>query len=138
MSLHIVDSAFLDAVCDAILPVKDEKTRMLLAEVQRIGMKPMAKVPALQPKYPHYYVDVRHLQYLDVYQVIHLFQVRHPTQQHAIKKMLTAGLRGLKAKMGFDASKDIEEAIFSLERWQEMEEEKKLALDPQLDQGMKG
>lgn len=66
----------------------------------------------------HYRKDVRHLETLDVYRVIDLFGPMHPAQEHALKKIMCAGIRGAK-----DADKDIQEAIDSLVRWQEMRSE---------------
>lgn len=67
-------------------------------------------------KHPHYHKDVRHLETIDVYRVLTLFNVTDPCIQHAVKKLLVAGGRGA----GKDIGKDILEAIDSLQRWQEM------------------
>ena len=67
-------------------------------------------------KHPHYHKDVRGLDTIDVYRVLHLFNVSDPCIQHAVKKLLVAGGRGA----GKDINKDIQEAIDSLQRWQEM------------------
>lgn len=66
----------------------------------------------------HYYKNVATLDVLDVYRVLRLFDVTDPALQHAVKKILCAGGRGLKEK-----DRDINEAIASLMRWQEMREE---------------
>lgn len=65
--------------------------------------------------YNHYVKDVTKFQKLDVYRVLELFEVKSPAIQHAIKKLLAAGKRGSKTM-----EKDVEEAIISLERWQDM------------------
>ncbi|MFZ2172380.1 MAG: hypothetical protein WAW61_22430 [Methylococcaceae bacterium] len=70
-------------------------------------------------KHPHYYKDVANLNSIDIYRVLELFEVSNPCLQHAIKKLLVAGSRGA----GKDINQDIQEAIDSLERWQEMREE---------------
>lgn len=70
-------------------------------------------------KHPHYHKDVRHLQTIDVYRVLALFNVTDPCIQHAVKKLLVAGGRGA----GKDISRDIQEAVDSLQRFQEMREE---------------
>lgn len=70
-------------------------------------------------KHPHYHKDVRHLETIDVYRVLHLFNVTDPCIQHAVKKLLVAGGRGA----GKDMGKDIQEAIDSLQRFQEMRQE---------------
>ena len=63
----------------------------------------------------HYFKDVNHLQTVDVYRVLQLFQVSDPCLQHAIKKLLCAGGRGAKSDV-----KDVREAMDSLSRWQQM------------------
>lgn len=70
-----------------------------------------------QRKHPHYFRDCPYDQ-IDVYRVLYLFDVVDPCLQHAVKKLLAAGQRGLK-----DAHKDISEAIETLQRWQEMRDE---------------
>lgn len=70
-------------------------------------------------KHPHYYKDVKHLETVDVYRVLELFSVVNPCIQHAVKKLLVAGGRGA----GKDQSRDIQEAIDSLVRWQQMRDE---------------
>ncbi len=66
-------------------------------------------------KYPHYFKSVSHLETVDVYRVLLLFQVNEPCIQHAIKKLLCAGDRGNKSMI-----KDITEARDSLNRHLEM------------------
>jgi len=63
----------------------------------------------------HYTKDVSNLQTIDVYRVLDLYKVTSPPLQHAIKKLLCAGMRGAK-----DEARDIQEAIDSLVRWQTM------------------
>lgn len=70
-------------------------------------------------KHNHYFKDVSHLKSIDVYRIIDLYNVTNPCIQHALKKVLVAGGRGA----GKDVSKDIQEAIDSLERWKEMQTE---------------
>lgn len=67
----------------------------------------------------HYYKDVAHLETVDVYRVLRLFNVTDPCLQHAIKKLLVAGGRGA----GKDITRDVQEAIDSLQRMQRMMEE---------------
>ena len=69
-------------------------------------------------KHAHYHKSVAHLSSIDVYRVLDLFQVTDQAIGHAIKKLLVAGNRGVK---GMD--KDIQEAIDTLQRWQEMRAE---------------
>lgn len=66
-------------------------------------------------EYGHYYRDVSQLEVIDVYRVLELFEVTNPCLQHALKKILIAGKRGAK-----DMDKDIQEAIDTLKRLQDM------------------
>jgi hypothetical protein len=68
----------------------------------------------VKEKFSHYYKKVPG-EYIDVYRVLQLFEVYDPCIQHAVKKLLVAGSRGVK-----DINKDIQEAIDSLQRWKEM------------------
>jgi hypothetical protein len=69
-------------------------------------------------KQQHYFRDVRHLQEIDVYRVLDLFNVVNPCIAHAIKKLLAPGQRGHKGWVS-----DIQEAILALQRALEMKEE---------------
>lgn len=69
-------------------------------------------------KHRHYFKDVSHLKYIDVYRVLDLWEVADPCVQHAVKKLLNAGKRGSK-----NFGQDIQEAIDSLERLKEMRAE---------------
>ena len=70
-------------------------------------------------KHSHYFKDVRHLDYLDVYQVCKLFPVDDDSGAitHARKKLLVAGGRGA----GKDMIKDITEARDTLNRYLQIE-----------------
>lgn len=70
-------------------------------------------------KHSHYFKKVPY-EYVDVYRVLELFDVTNPSIAHAVKKLLVAGNRGHK-----DLEKDVQEAIDSLVRWQQMREEDK-------------
>lgn len=72
----------------------------------------------ISEKHSHYFKDVSSLQKIDVYRVLDLYEVTDPCLQHAVKKLLVAGNRGSK-----DKPKDIQEAIDTLTRWQEMQGE---------------
>lgn len=74
---------------------------------------------AAPKKHPHYFKDVRHIDEIDVYRVLHLFGVADQALGHAVKKLLVAGGRGA----GKDITRDVQEAIDSLQRWQEMQVE---------------
>lgn len=72
-------------------------------------------------RYPKYYKDVRHLDYIDAYRIHQLYEIDDPSGclQHANKKILLSGERaGGKAKR-----KDIEEARDTLTRWLEIQDE---------------
>jgi hypothetical protein len=69
-------------------------------------------------EYKHYQKNVEHLKWIDVYRVLVLFGVTNPCLQHAIKKLLCAGQRGIK-----DQKQDVQEAIASLLRYLEMQTE---------------
>lgn len=69
-------------------------------------------------KHSHYFKDVSNLEVIDVYRVLDLFGVTNPCLQHAIKKLLVAGNRGVK-----DYNKDVQEAIDTLERYKVMQQE---------------
>jgi hypothetical protein len=56
---------------------------------------------------------------VDVYDVIDAYDVRCPARQHAIKKMLCAGTRGVKGSV-----QDLEEAIQALHRAVELEQQR--------------
>lgn len=77
-------------------------------------------------KYSAYFKDVRHIEYIDVYRTVDLFECEkhgHPIS-HAAKKLLLSGSR----TGGKDVEEDVREAIDSLYRWLEMREEDKRAL----------
>ena len=69
-------------------------------------------------RHDHYFKSCSY-EHVDVYRVLRLFNVVDPCLQHAIKKLMVAGGRGA----GKDINKDIQEAIDSLNRWQEMQKE---------------
>lgn len=69
-------------------------------------------------KHNHYYRSVLHLEYIDIYRILYLYEVSNPCLQHAAKKILCAGTRGSK-----NFEKDIREAVDSLNRALEMFDE---------------
>lgn len=69
-------------------------------------------------KHSHYHKDVSRLASIDIYRVLDLFAVTDPCVQHAVKKLLCAGVRGSKPM-----ATDIQEAIDTLERWKAMRAE---------------
>lgn len=79
----------------------------------------------MERKHSHYFKPVTHLEAVDVYRVLALFGVTDPCIQHATKKLLVAGGRG----GGKDISRDVQEAIDTLERWKEMQSEDQKVAD---------
>ena len=71
----------------------------------------MERTRKIAEKYPHYYMGVRGLEYVDVYRILDGFGVKDPNIQHAVKKLMACGGRGAK-----DFRKDLQEAIDTLER----------------------
>lgn len=65
-----------------------------------------------------YIVDISKYDKLDIYRILFLYEVNNPCLQHAIKKLLCAGKRGVKNQI-----QDINEAILSLQRFLEMQGE---------------
>lgn len=80
---------------------------------------PDTRTLAARSKHQHYFKPVAHLTEIDVYRVITLFAVTDPCIAHAVKKLLLPGQRGA----GKGEGKDIQEAIDTLKRWQEMRAE---------------
>lgn len=68
--------------------------------------------------YDHYFKDVSHLKVVDIYRILELYEVTDPCVQHAVKKLLCSGKRGVK-----EMSKDIKEASDTLNRYFEMQAE---------------
>ena len=65
-----------------------------------------------------YIVDISKYNKLDIYRILKLYEVSDPCLQHAIKKLLCAGKRGVK-----NQTQDINEAMQSLKRFLEMQGE---------------
>ena len=82
------------------------------------GNEKIGGINSSERKHSHYFKDVRHLDYVDIYQVCKLFEVNDPSHctQHSIKKLLMSGKRGAKDKM-----KDIIEARDTLNRYLQIE-----------------
>lgn len=71
-------------------------------------------------KHSHYFKPVpRGVTHIDVYRVLQMFSVTDQCLGHAMKKLLVAGGRGA----GKNINQDIQEAIDSLLRWQEIQKE---------------
>ena len=77
------------------------------------------KSDGVERKHSHYFKDVRHLDYVDIYQVCKLFPIDDDSGAitHARKKLLVAGGRGA----GKDMIKDITEARDTLNRYLQIE-----------------
>lgn len=113
---------------DAMTRQYDQHDHMVDAVKYGISMtrvEPRSFVPDEYPhadkpddrKHSHYFKTVPCNQ-IDVYRVLAAFNVADPCIQHAVKKLLVAGGRGSK-----DISRDVGEAIDTLQRWQEMRAE---------------
>ena len=87
------------------------------AEIEKVRQETV-KVTIDELKHRVYKKDVSHLDSIDVYRVLELFNVQSHAVGHAIKKLLCSGGRGAK-----DEAQDIQEAIDSLVRYQEMKNE---------------
>ena len=87
------------------------------AEIEKVRQSTV-KVTIDELKHRVYKKDVSHLDSIDVYRVLELFNVQSHAVGHAIKKLLCSGGRGAK-----DEAQDIQEAIDSLVRYQEMKNE---------------
>lgn len=88
-------------------------------ERRRTGMEPSLAAPHGDAPHSHYFRSVKGLDQIDVYRVLQLFEVTDPCLQHAIKKLLVPGKRGA----GKDIARDVREAVDTLKRWQEMQQE---------------
>jgi hypothetical protein len=73
----------------------------------------------IRRKHAHYFKPVAGFCEVDVYRVLRMFNVTDQAVGHAIKKLLVAGGRGA----GKDVTRDVQEAIDTLTRWQELEAE---------------
>lgn len=69
-------------------------------------------------EHDHYFRDVSHLDRVDVYRVLKLFEVHDPCLQHLTKKALCSGNRGHK-----DLRQDLEDIQDSITRALEMMDE---------------
>ena len=83
------------------------------------GNEKIGEIKGSERKHSHYFKDVRHIDYIDVYQVCKLFPVDDDSGAitHARKKLLVAGGRGA----GKDMIKDITEARDTLNRYLQIE-----------------
>lgn len=73
-------------------------------------------IPAKLRKHNHYFKKLPEgVTHIDVYRTLELWGVTDQCIGHAIKKLLVPGRRG-----GKDVARDIQDAIDSLLRWQEM------------------
>ncbi|KAA0910668.1 hypothetical protein [Pusillimonas sp. ANT_WB101] len=75
-------------------------------------------------KHSHYHRDVSHLKTIDIYRIFQLYDVTDPCAQHAIKKLMCAGERGVKTE-----EQDIREAHDTLARRLQMSAEDDTALE---------
>jgi hypothetical protein len=72
--------------------------------------------PANAERWPHYFPELpQGVSHMDVYRVLDAFKVKRSSVQHAVKKLLCSGKRGVK-----DERADLLEAKASIERALEM------------------
>jgi len=91
-------------------------TRCLPPEIAHAFERDVPPAPTPARKHGHYFRGVAHLQEIDVYRVLELFNVTDQALGHAIKKLVVPGMRG----GGKPAIKDIQEAVDTLQRWLQM------------------
>lgn len=68
-------------------------------------------------KHSHYFKKCPY-HHIDIYRILLMYEVTDPCLAHAIKKLLVAGGRGAK-----NTHTDVQEAIDTLERWQDIQAE---------------
>jgi hypothetical protein len=68
-------------------------------------------------KYPEYFKEIKPGVWIDVYDVIFIFDITNPAIAHAVKKLLLSGLR----TGGKPVLKDLDESIDAIERGIELE-----------------
>ena len=100
------------------------KTGCIIAEGDKVSKYYNAIIdsqikPKFKRKHAHYFKPVAGFREVDVYRVLRMFDVTDQAIGHAIKKLLVAGGRGA----GKDVSRDIQEAIDTLTRQQELDTE---------------
>lgn len=66
-------------------------------------------------KHPHYYANVKNLEFIDVYDVIELFGVKNACLQHVLKKIMVIGNRGHK-----NHDTDLQDIYDTLDRYKIM------------------
>lgn len=89
--------------------------------------------PALADQYPHYYKELpSKTSHLDVYRVLDAFEVKRSTVQHAIKKLLVTGERGVKTELEdlIEARNSLDRAIEMIAEEQEDSNEARSSADP--------
>lgn len=83
--------------------------------IQKQSLDPEAPPLGYTRQHSHYFKDVSKLHEIDLYRVFDLFGVTHPCAQHAVKKLMMAGQRGVK-----DIERDVREAGDTVSRWLQM------------------
>lgn len=117
-SLHSRIRQVLGEHYDPAVPIVESVGR--LVDMARAADKPKAKGGR---RHGHYFKPCPFAE-VDVYRALRMFEVTDAAIGHAAKKLLCAGMRGAKPR-----GQDIREAIETLERWEEMEEEDAEALE---------
>lgn len=120
--LEDTDEEYSEYKFGAVEDAKDEDGYCFIKDLQKLlgdeYKAPENPMPA-ERKHSHYFKDVRHLDYIDIYQICKLFPVDDDSGAivHARKKLLVAGGRGA----GKDMIKDITEARDTLSRYLQIE-----------------
>lgn len=84
-----------------------EENEELMKEVTPL----ILSTPSNQPLFPHYFKETPKSSHIDIYWVLKAWDVTCPCVQHAIKKLMAAGMRGAKNK-----EKDLKEARDAITR----------------------
>ncbi len=111
------DISYRQYLMNFIVGNRTESLNDQYAEIEQVRQETI-KVTIDELKHRVYKKDVSHLDFIDVYRVLELFNVQSHAVGHAIKKLLCSGGRGAK-----DEAQDIQEAIDSLIRYREMKNE---------------
>lgn len=107
---------------------QDEMHRRSKAALAAAGLVDLSEADKDSGKYDAYFKDVRHLERIDAYRTVQLFGCEQHGHAigHAAKKLLLTGVR----TGGKDVEQEVQEAIDSLIRWQDMRREDKSAQEP--------
>lgn len=113
--------SYSDEDYENLLAIRDslaEENEALIAEIEGNEYRnSRLRTPSNQPLFPHYFRAVPNATHVDVYWVLKAWDVTDPCVQHAVKKLLCLGKRGIKSNL-----QDLQEALDSIVRSKELEE----------------